>query len=169
MRLPMRQDKKRNQALDAFASVAKTWSEWRLGERATKSVAKGTKKASKSAAKARKRAAKAAKKSDASTAAKAVRGRPLRIAGLVALVGGVGAAIAKKLKGAGTAEPLHTPPTSTHTVGGVQATESAVAASEKAATAASAPPPDEVEDATDVRSQSGADDAANTPADDPRS
>ena len=52
MNLPMRQNKKRDQALDAVASVAKTWSEWRLGERATKTVAKGTKKASKSAAKA---------------------------------------------------------------------------------------------------------------------
>jgi len=110
MNLPMRQNKKRNQALDAFASIAKTWSEWRLGERASQSVAKGTKKASKSAAKARKRAAKAAKHADASSVKSALKGTPLKIAGAVALVGGVGAAVAKKLKGGGGAEPLYTPP-----------------------------------------------------------
>jgi len=110
MNLPMRQHKKRNQALDAFASVAKTWSEWRLGERASQTVAKGSKKASKSAAKARKNAAKAAKKTDASSVRKAMKGTPLKVAGAVALVGGVGAAVAKKLKGGGGAEPLYTPP-----------------------------------------------------------
>ncbi len=110
MNLPMRQHKKRNQALDAFASVAKTWSEWRLGERASQTVAKGTKKASKSAAKARKNAAKAAKNADASSVKKAMKGTPLKVAGAVALVGGVGAAVAKKLKGGGGAEPLYTPP-----------------------------------------------------------
>ena len=110
MNLPMRQNKKRNQALDAFASLAKTWSEWRLGERASQTVAKGTKKASKSAAKARKNAAKAAKNADASSVKKAMKGTPLKVAGAVALVGGVGAAVAKKLKGGGGAEPLYTPP-----------------------------------------------------------
>ena len=110
MKLSTRQHKKRDQALDAFASVAKTWSEWRLGERATKTVAKGTKKASKSAAKARKKASKAAKNADASSVTNAVKGTPLKIAGAVALVAGVGAAVAKKLKGGGTAEPLYTPP-----------------------------------------------------------
>ena len=110
MNLPMRQNKKRNQALDAFASLAKTWSEWRLGERATKTVAKGTKQASKSAKKARKRAAKAAKNADASSLKNALKGTPLKVAGAVALVGGIGAAVAKKLKGGGTAEPLYTPP-----------------------------------------------------------
>ena len=34
----------------------------------------------------------------------------MRIAGAVAVVGGIGAAVAKKLKGGGTAEPLYTPP-----------------------------------------------------------
>ena len=110
MNLPMRQHKKRNQALDAFASLAKTWSEWRLGERASQTLAKGTKKASKSAAKARKNAAKAAKNTDASSVRKAMKGTPLKVAGAVALVGGVGAAVAKKLKGGGGAEPLYTPP-----------------------------------------------------------
>jgi len=109
MNLPMRQHKKRNQALDAFASVAKTWSEWRLGERASQTVAKGSKKASKSAAKARKNAMKAAGKSDSGVKG-VVKGTPLKIAGAVALVGGVGAAVAKKLKGGGGAEPLYTPP-----------------------------------------------------------
>lgn len=106
MNLPMRQDKKRNQALDAFASIAKTWSEWRLGERAAKSVATGTKKASKAAAKARKRAA----KSDSSGVKSAMKSTPVKIAGAAALVGGLGAAVAKKLKGGGTAEPFQSPP-----------------------------------------------------------
>ena len=110
MNLPMRQNKKRNQALDAFASLAKTWSEWRLGERASQTVAKGTKQASKSAAKARKNAAKAAKNTEASSISKAMKGTPLKVAGAVALVGGVSAAVAKKLKGGGGAEPLYTPP-----------------------------------------------------------
>ena len=182
MNLQMRQDKKSNQALDAFASVAKTWSEWRLGERATKSVAKGTKKASKSAKKARKRAAKAAKNADASSMANAVKGKPLKIAGAVAVAGGVGAAIAKKLKGAGTAEPLYTPPPAPAPMQPPTGDESAVAASEQAVAAASAPPPagtepslpdtdvdaaadttgdDDVEDAMDVHSDSDSgDDAA---------
>jgi len=105
MNLPMRQNKKRNQALDAFASVAKTWSEWRLGERAAQSVATSTKKASKAAAKARKRAG----KSDSGLKA-ALKSTPVKIAGAAAVVGGVGAAVAKKLKGGGTAEPLYSPP-----------------------------------------------------------
>jgi hypothetical protein len=144
MNLPMRQDKKRNQALDAFASIAKTWSEWRLGERAAQSVATGTKKASKAAAKARKRAG----KSD-SGLKKALKSTPVRIAGAAALVGGVGAAVAKKLKGGGTAEPLYTPPTGAPlqdipsppstgvVVGDLAAGDSAVASSEKAVAAAS--------------------------------
>jgi hypothetical protein len=216
----MRQNKKRNQALDAVASVAKTWSEWRLGERAAQSVATGTKKASKAAAKARKRAG----KSDSGLKA-ALKSTPVKIAGAAAVVGGVGAAVAKKLKGGSTAEPLYTPPPApapmkpppdlkdvpaapdtpvkvgdlssadgdsaedTESVGAVTdaGTESAVAASEQAATAATAPPPsgteptvpdtdpepaadttgdDEVEDAMDAHSDS-ADDAAVTGAADP--
>ena len=155
MNLPMRQNKKRNQALDAFASVAKTWSEWRLGERAAQSVATGTKKASKAAAKARKRAG----KSDSGVKA-VLKSTPVRIAGAAALVGGVGAAVAKKLKGGGTAEPLYTPPPAPApmdppdglkdapaapstgiVVGDLDASESAVASSEKAVAAATSPPP----------------------------
>lgn len=208
MNLPMRQDKKRNQALDAFASLAKTWSEWRLGERAAKSVSTGTKKASKAAAKARKRAG----KSDSSGVKSTMKSTPMKIAGAAALIGGVGAAVAKKLKGGGTAEPFQTPggqqdvppaPSTPVKVGDVAGTESAVAtseqaiaaagqraddepaegASEKAAGASTAPPPagtepsipdtdvdaaadttgdDEVEDAMEVHSDSGAEAAGDT-------
>ena len=113
MNLPMRQNKKRDQALDAVASLAKTWSEWRLGEKAAKSVAVGRKKAksaTKHAKKTAKQARKTAKKTDVSTVTSAIKGTPLKVAGAVALVGGVGAAVAKKLKGGGHAEPLYTPP-----------------------------------------------------------
>jgi hypothetical protein len=106
MNLPMRQTKKRDQALDAVASLAKTWSEWRLGERASKSVEVGKKKAKKAAKVARKKA----KKADVGSVASALKGTPLKVAGAVAVVGGVGAAVAKKLKGGGHAEPLYTPP-----------------------------------------------------------
>lgn len=117
MNLPMRQTKKRDQALDAVASLAKTWSEWRLGDRAVKSVEVGKKKAkkaakqaSKTAKRARKSARKTAKKTDVASVKSAAKGTPLKVAGAVALVGGVGAAVAKKLKGGGHAEPLYTPP-----------------------------------------------------------
>lgn len=154
MNLPTRQTKKRNQALDAFASLAKTWSEWRLGERAAQSVATGTKKASKAAAKARKRAG----KSDSGIKG-ALKSTPVKIAGAAAVVGGVGAAVAKKLRGGGTAEPLYTPPPAPApmeptaalkdvpapstgiVVGDLAAGDSAVASSEKAVAAASQPPP----------------------------
>lgn len=178
MNLPTRQNKKRNQALDAFASVAKTWSEWRLGERAAQSVASGTKKASKAAAKARKRAG----RSDSGVKA-ALKSTPVKIAGAAAVVGGVGAAVAKKLKGGGTAEPLYAPPPAPmKSPGDLQdvppapqtpvevgdpssgaGTASAVAASEQAAAAATPPPPSGTEPTvpdTDV------DAAADTTGDD---
>ncbi|MEA2224027.1 MAG: hypothetical protein QOH83_2403 [Solirubrobacteraceae bacterium] len=88
--MKLRQKNKRDQALDAVASVAKTWSEWHLGKRATTTVAKGAKKASK-----------------VKDSGKATR---LKIAGAVALVGGLGAAVAKKVMGGGQAEPLGEPP-----------------------------------------------------------
>jgi hypothetical protein len=97
--MKLRQKSKRDQALDAAASVAKTWSEWRLGEKVTKTAAKASKKAIKSGAK--------GKSSSSSVAV--VKRKPLRVAGLIALLGGVGAAVAKKL-GGGKAEPLYTPP-----------------------------------------------------------
>jgi hypothetical protein len=88
--MKLRQKNKRDQALDAVASVAKTWSEWQLGKRATKTVAKGAKKAAK-----------------VKDSGKATR---LKIAGAVALAGGIGAAVAKKVMGGGQAEPLGDPP-----------------------------------------------------------
>lgn len=96
--MKLRQKSKRDQALDATASIAKTWSEWRLGE-----------KVSKTATKASKRAGKVSRKAKKATSGGSSRRTPLKIAGAVALVGAVGAAIAKKL-GGGKAEPLYTPP-----------------------------------------------------------
>jgi len=101
--MKLRQKSKRDQALDAVASIAKTWSEWRLGEKVSQTASKGAKKASKSASKAAKKAA----KSGSSGGGR--KRRPLKIAGMIALLGGIGAAAAKKLTG-GKAEPLYTPP-----------------------------------------------------------
>jgi hypothetical protein len=89
--MKLRQKNKRKQALDAFASVAKTWSEWHLGKKVSKTAAKGASKA-----------AKIKPQGDG-------KGKRLRIAGVAALLAGVGAAVTKKLKG-GKAEPLYTPP-----------------------------------------------------------
>ena len=85
MKLRKRQKRKTAQALDAAAGITKLWSEWQLGKRASKSVAKVKKSGFKSA----------------------LSSTPVRLAGLTALVGGAGAAIAKKLKGAGS-EPTYT-------------------------------------------------------------
>lgn len=104
--MKLRQKSKRDQALDAVASVAKTWSEWRLGEKVTKTASKASKKTSKSAEKAAKQAKKRAANASVPDAAKRT---PVKIAGIVAVVGGIGAAVAKKLIG-GKAEPLYTPP-----------------------------------------------------------
>jgi hypothetical protein len=173
MNLPMRQNKKRNQALDAFASVAKTWSEWRLGERASQTVAKGTKRASRSAAKARKSAMKAAGKPDSSGVKGTMKGTPLKVAGALALVGGVGAAVAKKLKGGSGAEPLYTPPPTEvavgdlaaaqpGTAGATPATESAVATSESAIAAAGEPAADDVTEPTVPDTEPDSGEAADT-------
>lgn len=98
--MKLRQKSKRDQALDAVASMAKTWSEWRLGEKVSKTAAKGAKKAG--------TVARSAKKSRASSGGGKKRSL-VKVAGALALLGGVGAAIAKKLSG-GKAEPLYTPP-----------------------------------------------------------
>ncbi|MDP8967262.1 MAG: hypothetical protein M3N04_01545 [Actinomycetota bacterium] len=90
-----RQRSKRDQALDAVASVAKTWSEWRLGEKVSKTASKASRKAAKKASKA--------------SLPQGAKRNPVKIAGMLALVGGIGAAVAKKLTG-GKAEPLYTPP-----------------------------------------------------------
>lgn len=91
--MKLRQKSKRDQTLDAAASVAKTWSEWRLGEKVAKTASK---------------AAKTTKKAKQARSSSGGPGR-LKIAGAIAVLGGVGAAVAKKLSG-GKAEPLYTPP-----------------------------------------------------------
>lgn len=95
--MKLRQKGKRDQTLDAAASVAKTWSEWRLGEKVAKTATKTASKAAKTTRK--------AKRANSSSGGP---GR-LKIAGAVALLGAIGAAVAKKLSG-GKAEPLYTPP-----------------------------------------------------------
>jgi hypothetical protein len=98
MKLGKRPKRKQDQALDVVASAAKTWSEWQLAKRAGKGVRKGAKKA-------------AAMKPSKSPGVKgAVTGKPGRIAGIAALVGGVGAVVARKLKGGGGDAPAYTPP-----------------------------------------------------------
>jgi hypothetical protein len=104
--MKLRQKSKRDQALDAVASIAKTWSEWRLGDKVSKTASQASKKASKNAAKASKKAKKQAAKTSVPAVAKR---KPVKIVGAIALVGGIGAAVAKKLTG-GKAEPLYTPP-----------------------------------------------------------
>jgi|GEM_PF-3270743 len=104
--MKLRQKSKRDQALDAVASIAKTWSEWRLGDKVSKTASQASKKASKNAAKASKKAKKQAAKASVPAAA---RTKPVKIAGAIALIGGIGAAVAKKLAG-GKAEPLYTAP-----------------------------------------------------------
>jgi hypothetical protein len=98
MKLGRRPKRKQDQALDVVASAAKTWSEWQLAKRAGKGVRKGAKKAA------------ALKTSKPSGVKGAVAGKPGRIAGLVALVGGLGAVVARKLKGGVTAAPPYSPP-----------------------------------------------------------
>jgi hypothetical protein len=103
--MKLRQKSKRDQALDAVASIAKTWSEWRLGDKVSKTASQASKKASKNAAKASTKAKKQAAKAAGRQTSKR---RPVWIAGAIALVGGIGVAAAKKFTG-GKAEPLYTP------------------------------------------------------------
>jgi hypothetical protein len=95
--MKLRQKSKRDQTLDAAASVAKTWSEWRLGEKVAKTAGKAAKKTGKASKQAKKAGVEGSKRT------------PVKIAGAIALLGGIGAAVAKKLTG-GKAEPLYTPP-----------------------------------------------------------
>ena len=90
MKLRKRQKRKTAQALDAAAGITKIWSEWQIGKRAAKSAAKVTKVKKKGL-------------KDKLTS------KPVRLAGLAAVIGGAGAAVAKKLKGGGR-EPIYTPP-----------------------------------------------------------
>jgi hypothetical protein len=85
MKLRKRQKRKTAQALDAAAGITKLWSEWQIGKRASKGAAKVKK----------------------SGVMNALSSTPVKLAGLAALVGGAGAAVAKKLKGGGS-EPTYT-------------------------------------------------------------
>ena len=145
--MKLRQKSKRDQALDAVASIAKTWSEWRLGDKVSQTASQASKRASKSAAKASKKAKKQAAKASVPDAAKR---KPVWIAGAIALVGGIGAAAAKKLTG-GKAEPLYTPPgpapdassppPSAADDGGAKATTDVPSTKEPALTASTETPP----------------------------
>lgn len=91
MKLRKRPTRKTDQALDAAASVTKLWSDWQLGKRAAKGVAKA--KTIRQPSKFR----------------MALRSKRLRIVGAVAVLGGAGAAAAKALRG-GDPEPIYTGP-----------------------------------------------------------
>jgi len=98
MQLGRRPKRKQDQALDVVASAAQTWSKWQLGKRAGKGMRKGATKAAQ------------LRSGKPSGLKGAVTGTPGRIAGVVALVGGLGAIVARKLKGGGSAEPYAPPP-----------------------------------------------------------
>ena len=106
MKLRRRQKGKKAQALDAFATVVKSLAELHLAQRAGKRVGKGAKSVSKGAHKGVKKA---------SGVKHLVKSTPAKIVGVAALVGGVGALVAKKLKG-GDPEPIYTPPAPTEPV-----------------------------------------------------
>jgi hypothetical protein len=99
MKLRRRQKGKKAQALDVFASVVKGLAELHLAKRAGKSVGKGAKGVSKSV-------------KQASGVKCRVKSKPVKIVGGAALVGGLGALVAKKFKG-GDPEPIYTPPAPT--------------------------------------------------------
>jgi len=80
-----RRNTRKDQALDAVASVTKTWSEWQLAKRAGKGVAK-------------------AKEVRPSKIKGALTSTPAKIAGALAIVGGAGAVVMRKLKGDSAAD-----------------------------------------------------------------
>jgi hypothetical protein len=98
MKLRKRQKRKTAQALDALAGVTKIWTEWQIGKKAGKGVAKAGKSV-----------AKVKKASVPSRVKKVLSSKSARLAGVGAVVAGAGAAVAKKLKGGGP-EPIYTPP-----------------------------------------------------------
>jgi len=98
MKVDRRPKRKKDQALDVVASAAKTWSEWHLAKRAGKGVAKGAKKAA------------ALKGGKPSFLKRAVTGTPAKVAGGLAVLGAIGAAVAHKLKRGGDDEPAYSPP-----------------------------------------------------------
>jgi hypothetical protein len=109
MKLRKRQTRK-DQALDAVASVTKTWSEWQLAKRAGKGVAK-------------------AKEVRPSKIKGFLNSKKVKLAGAVAVAGGTGAFVARKLKGGDPAESYSGPAPS-------EAVEAAASAPE-----AETPPP----------------------------
>lgn len=80
MKLRKRQKRKQDHALDALASISKTWSEWQLAKRAGKGVAK-------------------VKEVRPSKLKAALSSKRAKLVGAVAVTGGVGAFVARKLKG----------------------------------------------------------------------
>jgi hypothetical protein len=161
MQLGRRPKRKQDQALDVVASAAKTWSEWQLGKRAGKGVRKATKKAAQ------------LKTSKPSGLKGAATGTPAKITGLVALVGGLGAIVARKLKGGSdAAEPYAPPPINDTAPGppeGVNPTAAAIThnAPPPAPLAAAPPPPSakpDVPAAVKAKAASSADDEGDAAA-----
>jgi ubiquinol-cytochrome c reductase cytochrome c1 subunit len=93
MKLRKRQKGKTATALDTLAGVTKIWTELQISKKAGKGVAKAA----------------SLKPKRPSRLRRIVRSTPVKLAGAAAVVGGVGAALAKKLKGSGP-EPIYTPP-----------------------------------------------------------
>jgi hypothetical protein len=93
MKLRKRQKGKTAQALDTLAGVTKVWTELQISKKASKGVAKAA----------------SLKTKRPSRIGRIMRSTPMKLAGAAAIVGGAGAAIAKKLKGSGP-EPIYTPP-----------------------------------------------------------
>lgn len=117
MKLRRRPKPKKAQALDVVASAVKGVSEMHLAKRTGQTVAEGATKAKRLKG--------------------IVKSTPARILGAVALVGGAGAVIAKKLKG-GDPEPIYTPPAPAEPMAVAPAAE--IAAVEESAAAAAAEP-----------------------------
>lgn len=89
--------RKHSQAMDLAASMAKTWSEWHLAKRAGEGVRRGAKKAAE------------LRPGKPSGLKRAVTGKLAKVAGAVAVVGGLGAVARRKMRGDGGAES-YTPP-----------------------------------------------------------
>src|SRR5436190_7425375 len=92
MNLRRRHKRKTGQALDAVASVTKLWSEWQIGKRAAKGVAKVKEVRPPSKLK------------------RALSSRWAKIGGAVAVAGGAAAAVTRKLKGSDPADYSGPPP-----------------------------------------------------------
>ena len=122
-----RRNTRKDQALDAVASVTKTWSEWQLAKRAGKGVAK-------------------AKEVRPSKIKAMLSSKRAKLVGAVAVTGGVGAFVARKLKGGDPAS--YTGPAPSDAV-------------EAAASAPEAEPPPPLTMAPDPATESS---AAKTPA-----